>query len=82
MKKLLAIIVLGLLWCNTSFADVKHFNIACKGEIDITTPFSQIKETSYYYEDFRILTYNNKIMSLERLSSNQHMLRLSLFENV
>ena len=81
MKKLLGILVLGLLWCNNSFAEAKTFNVSCKGEIDITTPFTQITETSYYFEDFEVLTYKNKILSLERLATNNHMMRLHLFEN-
>ena len=79
--KAVLVIILGLLWINPSFADVKHFNISCKGEIDITTPFTQITETSYYFEDFEVLTYKNKILSLERLATNNHMMRLHLFEN-
>jgi len=54
MKKLLGILVLGLLWCNTSFA--KTINIENKILLNVPENFNYIKidadEVADYYEEF------------------------------
>jgi hypothetical protein len=54
MKKLLGILVLGLLWCNTSFA--KTINIENKILLNVPENFNYIKidadEIADYYEEF------------------------------
>ena len=54
MKKLLATLVLGLLWCNTSFA--KTINIENKILLNVPENFNYIKidadEVADYYEEF------------------------------
>ena len=54
MKKLLGIVVLGLLWCNTSFA--KTINIENKILLNVPENFNYIKieadEVADYYEEF------------------------------
>ena len=46
MKKLLGIVVLGLLWCNVSFADQSDLNIEIKKAAQETEPIKINEEYS------------------------------------
>ena len=50
MKKLLAIIVLGLLWCNVGFAEIIELNNCFKGK-DSSFDDTKIKNIEHRYDD-------------------------------
>ena len=54
MKKLLGIMVLGLLWCNVGFA--KIFNVSCEGMHKIINNYNVVTE-SLFVEDLEITAF-------------------------
>jgi len=68
MKKLLGIVVLVLLMCNKSYAELQIFTISCEGTIK-SRPGPDREET--YYEDLQIYVGNGKeISTIEILPSH------------
>ena len=86
MKKLLGILVLGLLWCNVVVADIveKTFNLSCQGEINTSGGWTGLKETNYFYEDFKITTSDilpsSPILVVKSLATNQSMMRNTAYD--
>ena len=62
MKKLLGILVLGLLWCNTSFAECIDDDCEKKSEIETPTGLN------YTTPGFDFVCYNNCKESIKGLN--------------
>ncbi len=59
MKKLLIIVVLVLLMCNKSYAELQIFTISCEGTLKATADRGpELNET--YYENLQIFVGNGK----------------------
>jgi len=69
MKKLLGIVVLGLLLSSNAFAEqIKRFTLSCEGLI--TQEKFESEETKRFYEDIKITTVDKKIQYVEILNSS------------
>ena len=70
MKKLLGIVVLGLLWCNTSFAEIYEFK-KCDSDNNL------LSSGFWLSNDFKIDTDNKKVVNIVILSSGQKYIETS-----
>ena len=68
MKKLLGIVVLGLLWCNVGFAEIQSFILNCSGE----SKTSSRNGVSYdsFFEDFTLYVQDGKINGIYTDATN------------
>ena len=62
MKKLLGILVLGLLMCSKSYAELQIFTISCEGTVE-AIPDKGPRANETYYEDLEIYVGNGKKVS-------------------
>ncbi len=73
MKKLLIILV-ALLWCNTTFAGAQIFIISCEGKLKSATS-EGVETVVDYYEDLEIYVSNVKSITTIKISPSHWMLR-------
>ena len=78
MKKLLGIVVLGLLWCNTAFAALQIFTISCEGKL-MTSSSEGVETVIDYYEDLEIYVGNEKSISTIKISPSHWLLRFDTY---
>ena len=75
MKKLLGILVLGLLWCNIGFADVKDVLKKIKSNKDISTGFKKFKDTGEGKSNHWRITYQKDVLK-SKSEMRKHILQI------
>ena len=75
MKKLLGILVLGSLWCNIGFADVKDVLKKIKSNKDISTGFKKFKDTGEGKSNHWRITYQKDVLK-SKSEMRKHILQI------
>jgi len=68
MKKLLGIMVLGLLWCNVGFAEIKYKKVECEDEIFIDFIDNDKRAVLYRFFPKKFNYYSGEYEVVEKLT--------------